>query len=257
MTMTFFLHDGPDAFQITDQFNAVPGNGGGTKRPADAAAHFLLHKLRIPETDGLIGRPRLADLLDKSRTSFPATVISGRAGTGKTSLAASFASGFKNVAWMTVEPPDADWRTFLNYFAAAVTGTAEMFASPKTGELTQTDIADYLISVFAIAEKTPPLVVLDGIHHIFDAPWFEDFFKLLLVSLPEKSHVLMTCRCKPPGPLWRMRSKQQLNVIDEPVLAFTVEETEELFQLRGLPKSAALEAHRNAFGRIGKLMLSM
>ena len=100
------------------------------------------------------------------------------------------------------------------------------------------------------------MIVLDDIHHLFDAHWFGDFFNLLLYSLPAGSHLLMLCRSRPPGPVWRLRSKQMLNVLDEKVIAFDLEETRVLFERLGLPASDAERAHRDSFGRVAKLIRS-
>ena len=96
--------------------------------------------------------------------------------------------------------------------------------------------------------------MLDDIHHIFDAPWFEDFFNLLLYSLPPDTHLFMLCRSKPPGPLWRLRSKQMLNLMDERVIAFDQTEAETLFNALGRPLSKAKEAQLRSFGRVSKLL---
>ena len=96
-------------------------------------------------------------------------------------------------------------------------------------------------------------MVLDDIQHLFDADWFNDFFTLLLHSLPPDVHLLMLCRSKPPLPLWRLRSKQRLNVIDEKLLAFSPDEAERLYKIHGLPGDVAKKVHRASYGRASKL----
>jgi ATP/maltotriose-dependent transcriptional regulator MalT len=65
--------------------------------------HLLSEKLEVPRFRGLVQRPRLDDLLRNSIEQFPATLISGRAGSGKTATAAEFARTQDYVAWYSVE----------------------------------------------------------------------------------------------------------------------------------------------------------
>jgi ATP/maltotriose-dependent transcriptional regulator MalT len=119
----------------------------------------------------------------------------------------------------------------------------------------QTDIGRYLLhQLNRISDVERPLIVLDDIHHVFDVPWFDDFFRLLLFSLPQDGHVIMLCRSRPPGPLWRLRSKQMLNVLDEKVIAFSDAEARKLFEAKGVSTRLVGEAQRHAFGRISKLL---
>jgi ATP/maltotriose-dependent transcriptional regulator MalT len=224
--------------------------------------HLINEKLRVPAHRGVIERPRLISLANKSIAQFPATLISGRAGTGKTAFAASFAAHNKKVCWYSVESTDAEWSSFARYFSASLLGVDRVSGyAPPTGEaseVTQNDIARFLVqnfaqpNVFPIGQ--PALIVLDDIHHIFDALWFDEFFNLLLYSLPGEAHLLMLCRSRPPGPLMRLRSKQMLNLLEEKVIAFTEAETEALLDSVGLPTSYARDANRECFGRISKLL---
>lgn len=259
--MTYFLDTPLDSSEI---YTSAGSTFASDARPAAREDVHLLHeKLQIPGLRGLIARPRLDEFLARSIAQFPATLVSGRAGTGKTAIAASFARAQGRVAWYSVESSDAEWNVFAQYFAAcvfrAVGSTAEARdALPPDLDASQSSIATLLIGVFAEAETSllhePLLIVLDGIHHLFDAPWFGEFFTLLLSSLPENTNLLLLCRSKPPSPLWRLRSKQQLNVIDEKVLAFDVTETADLCAKHGLKRSDAERAHAATFGRVSKLM---
>src|SRR5258705_3994599 len=66
-------------------------------------------------------RPRLLALLDRSLGSRICTIISGRAGTGKTTLAADFAASCnRRVAWYKVDAPDGEFGVFMDYLAASI-----------------------------------------------------------------------------------------------------------------------------------------
>ena len=259
--MTYFLQDSLDP---TESYS--PGGSSSPARRTQTerdAVHVLREKLEIPRSRGVMERPRVHDALRKSVAQFPATLISGRAGTGKTTLAAGFAEQQDHAAWYSVEASDIDWNVFAHYFAASILGAADSKAVindllPDEIHASQSVIATFLINVFAEAETKllhePLLIVLDGIHHVFDADWFGEFFGLLLSSLPENTNLLLLCRSKPPNPLWRLRSKQQLNVIDEKVLAFNLTETIEFVKRSGLSRSDAEKAHSATFGRVSNLI---
>ena len=256
--MTFYLESDLDSDDIYTPVNRLT-----TPVRQRDEVHLLKEKLVIPSCRGLIKRPRLFEMLDRSGAQFPATLVSGRAGTGKTAMAAAYARSHDRVAWYAVESSDADWNVFANYFASCVVRAvgsrikAREFV-PADADGSQAAIATFLIDVLAEArtmlEQKRMLIVLDGIHHLFDTPWFGQFFGLLLSSLPENVNLLLLCRSKPPNPLWRLRSKQQLNVIDEKVLAFDLPETVRLTTRFGLPRSDAERAHSTTFGRASKLI---
>jgi ATP/maltotriose-dependent transcriptional regulator MalT len=79
------------------------------------------------------------------------------------------------------------------------------------------------------------------------------FFKRLLPLLPADVHLLITSRTMPPAPLWRMRSKQTLSVIDEEALAFTRQEAILLFKRHGLTQEHASLALDHTHGRASAL----
>jgi ATP/maltotriose-dependent transcriptional regulator MalT len=259
--ISYFLHD---TLESPESYTPV-GGAAYSRRAATEREdiHVLEEKLEIPRVKGLIMRPRLEELLQRSLSQFPATLISGRAGTGKTTLAAEFAGRQDHAAWYSVESSDIEWNVFAHYFASCLLKAVQNETPisdllPEDIHASQSVIATFLINVFAELETElvhePFLIVLDGIHHLFDAEWFGEFFSLLLSSLPENVNLLLLCRSKPPNPLWRLRSKQQLNVIDEKLLAFNLAETLELAKKIGFNRSDAERAHAETFGRVSKLL---
>jgi LuxR family transcriptional regulator, maltose regulon positive regulatory protein len=259
MTMTYSLNHGIDPDGAFEHVDVNRHYSQKRNSPARDGFHFLRDKLEIPEQHNVVARPRIDGILKRSVQQFPATLISGRAGTGKTAIAASFASAYKNASWYSVESSDTEWPIFCRYFKKFI--SPEKIDDKKVeydpDNFSETDVARLLVNGFTgsyAGEATQRLLVMDDIHHIFDAHWFDDLFKLLLYSLPVKTHLLMLCRSKPPSPLWRLRSKQMLNVLDEKVIAFTKSETEELFANRGLTPAAAHHAHHICYGRISKLL---
>ncbi len=261
MTMTFLLQDHYDS---TESYSPTVSTTTTTPAKGDSeGVHILKEKLEIPQCAGLIERPRLIEKLERSLSRFAATLVSGRAGTGKTSIAAAYARTRKRVAWFTVESSDIDWNVFASYLAASVHRVAE--SKKAVGDslhaVTNSSSAAMAIFLYVIAsvvetdEKNDrPLLVLDGIHHLFDADWFGGFFNILQPSLSETADVLLLCRSRPPNPLWRLRSKQQLDVIDEKTLAFDQDETIVLLKQAGRSQAEAARIHTETFGRVSKLL---
>jgi len=257
MTLAISIHDSFDEMDRSDlgtvslSGNSRAGTGIRTLPP-------LGEKLKIPNTASPVYRQRLHEMLAISAGQYGATLISGRAGTGKTCLAADFAARHANASWYSIDPTDIEWGVFSHYFSECIAGgRKDDERSSADAALAPGNIAQFLADCFPPQTRKvsnePRLLVLDNVHHIFDAEWFCDFFNLLIASMPPSTHLLMLCRSRPPAPLWRLRSKQMLNVIDEKLLAFTRDETREFFMLHEMPEQLADLVQRESFGRISKI----
>jgi ATP/maltotriose-dependent transcriptional regulator MalT len=263
MAMTFFLHE---SLQPDGPYDIIDRGAGRSSQDEHSSPNegfpLVREKLAIPDVADLVDRERVNALLRRSREQFPATLISGRAGTGKTAIAAKFATDTRNACWYTVEATDVEWPVFSRYFSAALSTIGFVDPQPvpavQKPDASQSDIARFLLRHFfrTDADATPnrSVIVLDDIHHIFDVRWFEEFFYLLLYSLPRDTHLIMLCRSKPPAPLMRLRSKQMLNLLDEKVIAFDEKETELLLRKRGRSGVNAERARRDSFGRVSKIL---
>lgn len=260
--MSFLLHESPSDLEMSGFSDSVPTADAASVPSRGAGLTILDEQLRVPEIGEVVSRERLIDLLDRSTGRFAATLISGRAGTGKTTLAADYARSRENVSWYSVASADKSWEVFSNYFFAGLCGRSARRPA-KLISLTDENVDDAvaaefvkrcIVRVAASRKNQPALVVLDDIHHIFDAVWFNGFFQQLILSMTTGVHLLMTCRSNPPAPLWRLRSKQMLQVIDERMLEFGPGEVRELCALRGAPvESSDIRSDRSA-GRIATLV---
>src|SRR5215510_15721247 len=174
MTMSFILQD---HFDATERYSLVTQASAATPSKGERdGVHILKEKLEIPHCEGLIERPRLIEKLERSLSHFAATLVSGRAGTGKTSIAAAYARTRKRAAWFTVESSDIDWNVFASYLAASVHRVAEnkkavgdsLHAVTNSSPAAMAIFLYVIASLLEIDEKNDrPLLVLDGIHHLF------------------------------------------------------------------------------------------
>jgi LuxR family transcriptional regulator, maltose regulon positive regulatory protein len=249
MAMSLSFHENFDYAETTQSFEINSSVSSYSSKPGERI-HLFADKMGIPKFTNHISRPRLIELLKKSSSQIGATLITGRAETGKSALAAEFAENYERVAWYQIDTAETDWNLFARYFAEVF---GENFEELK--ESSQ-EIIVFVEKLFAnVAQKSdvPVLIVLDDIHNIFDAEWFAEFFVSLLYTLSPEQHLVLLSRTKPPQPLWRVRSKQVLGVIDEKLLAFNADETEELFKKHGIDKEKAGKAHKKSFGRVSRL----
>jgi LuxR family transcriptional regulator, maltose regulon positive regulatory protein len=249
MAMTFSFHENIDYAETAQSFE-ITNSVSNYSSVSDERIHLFAEKMRIPRFSNQISRPRLVELLEKSTKQNGATLITGRAETGKSALAAGFAENYKHVAWYQIDAAETDWKIFSRYFATVL---GEDYEDLKYLSRDILVFVEKLLLNVAQKHDEPLLIVLDDIHNIFDAEWFAEFFVSLLYSLTPEMHLVLLSRTKPPQPLWRVRSKQVLGVIDEKLLAFNVDETEKIFKKHGISIKLAAHAHEKSFGRISRL----
>lgn len=207
-----------------------------------------------------VARPRLLTTLRESVEGCNSTIVAGRAGTGKTMLASDFArrSG-RQVAWYKLDAPDSELSVFLRHLCASLGRVRPGFGEKTLERLDAVSEVDdvplaveYL--VYELLESNEPtLIVIDDLHLVYDAEWVVPFFRRWLPLLPPEVHVMLLGRSLPPTPLWRMRSKQTLCVLDEETLAFTREEARALYASYGLTAERADAALRETRGRASTL----
>jgi LuxR family transcriptional regulator, maltose regulon positive regulatory protein len=223
---------------------------------------LILDKITPPAELPRVSRRRLLDVLHESMACCTSTVIYGRTGTGKTLLASDFAAqSERRVAWYKVDAPEVDRQMFLRYLVASVRNQHPGFGRKTLALLSSSGpmpdaalLAESFVYEMTMLEGDEPLlVVIDDLHLLYDAEWVVPFFGRLLPLLPVEAHMILIGRTLPPAPLWRMRSKQTLRVIEEAALAFTRTEAEEIFHSYGLPTKPAAQALAETWGRAAAL----
>jgi len=230
---------------------------------------LITDKITAPIDRPRVPRARLLAALADGMANCNATVVAGRAGMGKTLLAAEFAaSSRRGVAWYKVDAPEVELRLFLQYLIAAVRGQHSGFGR-QTLALAQTvgndgghqtleteaiPLAESFVYEMLLLEASEPLLlVVDDLHLVYDAGWVVPFFSRLLPLLPAEAHMILIGRTPPPAPLWRMRSKQTLCVIEESALLFNTSEATKLFASYELPGERAAAALAATRGRAAAL----
>jgi LuxR family transcriptional regulator, maltose regulon positive regulatory protein len=222
---------------------------------------LITEKISLPQARPPLSRQRLLGLLREGLERYSATIISGRAGTGKTLLAADFARQCgRRVAWYKVDAADNRPGIFCQYLLESV--RRQRTDSPRqagegnaeaAGENDVCRVAEAVAYELQEAATEPLLIVVEDLHLIYDEAWVAPFFARLIPLLPADAHLLIVARGVPPAPLWRMRSKQMLAVVDEYYLAFTLEEARRLFASYGLQEGAAVKPLTYSHGRAAVL----
>lgn len=258
MTISFSLHENVNLVSEKTPLETSPASIKNLSHQKLGNFHLFSEKLTVPKFEDYFRRARLEEKLKKSLLQFSATLITGRAGTGKTALAVDFSRNYQHLAWLSVELTESDWAIFYRYFYESLRQMTDQLTLTGKNKLNgaeniSSSLENVLTEVSFLVRKKSALIVIDGLHNIFDAEWFGEFFTTLLHSLSPQIHLLMLSRSNPPLPLWRLRAKQVLGVIDEKLLAFTMEEIEELFQQAGLPTENIKSVHTKTHGRISHL----
>ncbi|HWT22931.1 MAG TPA: LuxR C-terminal-related transcriptional regulator [Solirubrobacteraceae bacterium] len=217
----------------------------------------LATKLQLPRPRRrLVPRARLTDRMRADAGEGPRLVlVAAPAGFGKTTLLAQWLaaaeSSQRRVAWLALDPGDADLRQFLTHLVAAIQ-TAEPDAGGDALALLEAraDTAADPVLVSLINDLDvlagPTVVALDD-YHVIDVPGVHEAVTFLLDNLPPHVTLAMTTRADPPLPLARLRARGELVEVRAADLRFTAGEAEtflnEVMELQLDPTLvAALEA---------------
>jgi LuxR family maltose regulon positive regulatory protein len=201
---------------------------------------FLRTKLLPPRpAPELLSRARLTDRL-LANLSYPLTLVTANAGSGKTTLVADFLRTHKRqFVWYQLDHTDADPSVFLGYLAFGIQQQVPGFGKAlfsylqeATGELAQHPerAVDVFLNEVLEGVEQQLILVLDDYHHLGQETAVHAVLDRLLAYLPDVLHVIIVSREVPPLALGRLRTHSPLSNIDRSDLLFTDNETQELFR---------------------------
>jgi ATP/maltotriose-dependent transcriptional regulator MalT len=160
-------------------------------------------------------------------------LVAAPAGFGKTTLLAQWLAAEasqRRVAWLALDPGDADLRTFLTHLVAAIQ-TAEpdvgvdALALLEAGGTAPTDAV--LVSLINDLDVLAgPTVVAFDDYHVIDGAAVHEAVTFLLDNLPPQVTLAMTTRADPPLPLSRLRARGELVEVRAADLRFTTDEAQ-------------------------------
>jgi LuxR family transcriptional regulator, maltose regulon positive regulatory protein len=170
------------------------------------------------------------------------TVVSSPAGWGKSALLSSWAARQNRAAWVA----GGDRQEFWHRVLSAVTSTAP--ESPFAATVTATTGPRRLIEALQRSSATP-VIIVDDCNDAADADELARLAQTTRCS-GTGTRLILACRGEPDFPLHRWRLDGQLAEISGADLAFTVDETADLFAGHGLtlPWLAVAELHARAEG---------
>ncbi len=176
-----------------------------------------------------VDRVRLLDRL--GRDGVPRLIlVSAPPGFGKSTLVAQWIAGLRapaSVAWVSLDPADADPVRFWTYVATAVERAAPGTGAAALGHLDEgqgrIDLATMaLVNDLAVVDRDLVLV-LDDLH-VVESREVADSLAFVLDHLPPQAHLVILTRADPSLPIARLRARGELVEVRAADLRFTPEE---------------------------------
>jgi LuxR family maltose regulon positive regulatory protein len=192
---------------------------------------LLTTKLHVPpQRPNLVLRPRLMARLEEAlRLGQRLTLVSAKAGSGKTTLVSAWLHQQKRAAaWLSLDANDSDPRRFVRYLVAAL----QQLDGP-IGELTLSQVetprlprAEEAIGTLIndLASSASPLILVLDDYHLIQDEWIHQAVGFLAEYQPPGTHLVLVTRVDPPLPLARLRGRGQMSEIRDRDLRFTPEE---------------------------------
>lgn len=226
-----------------------------------------LPKLTAPEAGRVQPRPRLFEQLDTARRGGHVIWVTAPAGSGKTTLVASYAQARRlRAGWFHADCADSDAATFFFYLGQLPAG-----ARRKAAETLPAFTPEYLAGLAAFARNwfrrffgllgEVSLLVIDDYHQIAADSPVHVALREGLAELPPRMSVVVTSRLDPPPLLTRLRTLGRFTRIDREALNLTEDECVAVARRRmgsRTPDETALRMlHRRTKGWLAGLVLML
>ena len=228
---------------------------------------------RVPESritppwlPKIVERPRLIERL-KANHDKRLILILGQAAQGKSVLAASFArASNKASAWVNVHEDDSDPVSFLLSIASSLQNAfadadfSPLLSFPAMSMRPRSEIPLYREWVNAVSQSVvkPVQMILDGMDRLTAGAPSWVFFRILAEELPRHIQLIVLSREEPPIDLQNLKMRQEIAVLGNEDLAFTIEEVRVfLDEIRGMHFAATSlkRIHGLTEGWVGGLVL--
>ncbi len=215
---------------------------------------FSVSKITPPVLPNVVRRKRLI-------------LILGQAAQGKSTLAASFLESTATPsAWVNLREEDSDPVNLYYSIVHSIQYTLKeadlspLLTYPAMTMAPRSEIPLYREWTSAISESvsTPIWIVLDGMDRFLTDAASSKFIKVLAEDLAGHIHLILISREDPSLDVERLKVRQQVDVLTNEDLAFTLEETRIFFrEIRGLPlgSSSLRRIHQFTEGWIGGFIL--
>ena len=223
-------------------------------------------KISPPQSQRLLDRPRLLEMLDKEKEKRVILVL-GQAAQGKSTLIASWVSRFTlPTVWVNLEKEDSD---SINLYYLLIQGLQRILDTPELASLLQYPAIimgprgeislhrDWTAKIYG-SIPCPVRIVFDGLDRLSPEKTALRFLKILIEEAPEHIHLVVISRSNPFLGVERLRMDRNTALIENNTLAFSVEETRRFFsEICGIPLhfELAQKVHGLTEGWIGGLIL--
>lgn len=197
---------------------------------------ITINKISVPELPKVVPRKRLFRMLDE-RQHYKVTWVSGMAGSGKTTLAASYLAA-RNVPclWYRIDEGDIDLANFFYYL-----GMATKKATPRKRKPLPLLTPEYFpgVSVFSqryfenlSARLTAPFfIVFDDYHTVPLTAQFHNVFRDGLLKLSPDIHTVILSRADPPPAFARMLANNVMRIIGPNDLRLNLDESKKIVEI--------------------------
>lgn len=205
-------------------------------------------KITRPALASVIERTRLFRRLDESLRRHRVVWVNAHAGSGKTTLAASWlAARRRSSVWYQIDASDADPATFFYYLREAVGRL-----SRRRNETLPLLTPEYALGLAAYAQRfferagarlpSRTVLVLDDYQDLAEDAPLQSLLPAALASLPDDVRVVVLSRSAPPVPFARAIATGAVGLLDPDELDLTRDETRTLVRARVGRRAADADA---------------
>src|SRR5262245_38007746 len=219
-------------------------------------------KTTRPSSAGVFARRRLFRLLDRSQ---PLVWISAPAGTGKTTLAASYLAARRlGGLWYQLDESDTDVAAFFYYLGRAARRAAPSVRRPlplmkPAYRVTLTAFSRRYFQELYGRLRRPFVLVLDDYHKLPEHCVLHDVLRDAVDALPRGGKIVVLSRGEPPASLARVRAAGAASILGWDDLRLRPEESDGLARLRSrrLSRADILRLHARTGGWAAGLILML